>query len=70
VNRKRATSDQTQSELQGIIRRLKTVITQASNQAAATEAMALRVSPVQAAFYREQAQDLRDMARGVSEVLL
>jgi hypothetical protein len=70
VKRKRVTSDQTPPELKAMIRRLKSVITQASNQAAVLEALALHSQTAEAAFCKEQAQDLRNMAQGASEVLL
>ena len=70
LKRKRSASDQTLPELQRIIRRLKTIITQASNEALAIESVALHVPPVEAAFYRELAQDLRERASRTSELLL
>jgi hypothetical protein len=54
--------------LKKVRRSLKSSITQATNSAAACEAAALHVHPpAQAAFYREQAAELKAIARAFSE---
>jgi hypothetical protein len=53
-----------------VIRSLKSAITMCLNEAEALEIAATKSRPVQAAFYREKAEELREMARERSELLL
>jgi hypothetical protein len=56
--------------VQGQISSLRSIITRCKKQAATLEMMTANSLPTKAAYFRELAEEFRDVAHGVSELLL